>query len=69
MLTTLWKDNIFGSHKNPIKCKALFPQWNLKKCRLYGVSNTEDQFHFPRKLIPVANRFLENQLVAASDYY
>ena len=69
LLAALWKDCIFGSQKNLIKCKALFPQWNLKTCKLYGVSNTEEQFDFPRKLIPQAHRFFEKPLTAASDYY
>ena len=69
MLAALRKDSIFGSQKNPNKRKALFPQCNLKGCKFYGVSNTEEQFDFPRKLIPAAHRFLENSLVAASDYY
>ena len=60
--------SIFGSQKSPIKCKALFPKWNLKTCKFCAVSNTE-QFDFPRKLIPAAHRFLEDSLVAASDYY
>ena len=63
------KDSIFGSQKNPIKCKPLFPQWNLKIFKFYGVSNNEEQLDFPRKLIAVAHRFLENPLVAASDYH
>ena len=59
---------IFGYQKNAIKCNAFFPQWNLKRCKFYGVWNIEEQFDFPRKLIPVAHRFLEKALVAA-DYY
>ena len=58
LLAASRKDSIFGSQKNPIKCKALFPQWNLKTCKFYAVSNTEEQFDFPRKLIPVARCFL-----------
>ena len=69
MLVASEKDSIFGSQKNSVKCKELFPQWNLKTCKFYGISNTEEQFDFPRKLIPVAHRFLEDPLVAASDYY
>ena len=41
----------------------------MKTRKFYSVSNTEEQFDFPRKLIPVAHRFLENPLVAASDYH
>ena len=52
LLAASRKDSIFSSQKNPIKCKALFPQWNLKTCKFYGVSNTEEQSDFPRKLIP-----------------
>ena len=48
------KDSLLGFQKNPIKCKALFPQWNLKACKFCGVSNTEKQFDFPRKIIPAA---------------
>ena len=58
-----------GSQKNSIKCKAIFPWWNLKTCIFYDVSNTEEQFNFPRKLIPVAHRSIENPVVAASGYY
>ena len=65
----LRKDSIFSSQKNPIKCRALLPQWNMKICKFYGVSNTAEQIDFPGKLIPVAHCFLENPLVAASDYY
>ena len=54
MLAASRKDSILGSLKNPSKCKALFPQWNLKTCKFYGVSNTEEQFDIPRKLIPAA---------------
>ena len=63
------KDSISGTQKNSIKCYALFPQQNLKTSKFYGVSNTEEQFDFPRKLISVAHCFLEKPLVAASDYY
>ena len=69
LLVASWKDSIFGSQKNPIKSKALFPQWNLKICQFYDVSNTEAQFDFPRKIIPAAHRFLEDSLVTAPDYY
>ena len=69
LLATSRKDSIFSSQKNPIKCKALSTQWALKTCKFYGVSNTEEQFHLPRKLIAVVHRFLENTLVAASNYY
>ena len=69
LLAALRKDSIFGSQKNPITCKALSSQWNLKRCKFYGVSNTEEQFNLPMKLIPVVHRFIENPLVAASDYY
>ena len=34
-----------------------------------GASNTEEQFDFPRKIIPATHRFLEDPLVAAPDYY
>ena len=47
LLTPSRKDPIFGSQKNPIKCKALFPQWNLKTCKFCAVLNTEKQFDFP----------------------
>ena len=40
--------------------------YNTVSC---GVLNTEEQFDFPRKIIPIANRFLEDPLVAAPDYY
>ena len=63
------KDSIFGSQKNPIKCKVLFPQWNLKTCKFYCVSNTEEQFNFSMKVIPAGHRFLGDPLVAAPDYY
>ena len=55
LLATSRNYSIFGSQKNPIKCKALFRQWNLEICKLYGVSSTEEQFDFPRQLIPVAH--------------
>ena len=42
---------------------------DLKTCKFCSVSNNEELFNFPRKLIPVAHRFLENPLVAVSDYY
>ena len=64
-----WRDSIFGSKKNHIKCKALFLQWNLKTCKFFSISNTEKHFDFSRKILPVAHRFLEDSLVAASDYY
>ena len=67
LLVASRKDSIPVSQKNPVKCKALFPHWNLKTCKFYDVSVTEEQFDFPRKLIPVARRFLENPLVAVSD--
>ena len=69
MLAALRKDSIFGSQKNPIKCKTLFPQWNLKTCKFCGASNTEEQFHFPNKIITAVHRFLEDSLFAAPDYY
>ena len=69
LLAALRKDSNFDSQKNPIKRKAPFPQWSLKTCKFNGVSNTEEQFDFPSKLIPVVHRFLEGPLVAASDYY
>ena len=62
LLAASWKDSIFGFQKNSIKCKALFPQWNPKTCIFYGVLNTEEQFDLPRKLIPVAYRFLKNPM-------
>ena len=34
-----------------------------------SASNTEEQFDFPRKIIPATHRFLEDSLVAAPDYY
>ena len=34
-----------------------------------GASNTEEQFDFPRKIIPATHRFLEDPLVPARDYY
>ena len=57
------EDPIYGSQKNPIKCKALFPQCNLKTWLFYGVKNTEEQSDFFKNLIP------ENLLVAFSEYY
>ena len=51
------KNSIFCSQKNPNKYKALFPQWNLKTCKFYDVSNTEAQFDFRRKFVPVAHNF------------
>ena len=44
-------------------------RWNLKTCKFYGVPNTKEQSDFPTRLIPVAHRFLENPLVAVSEYY
>ena len=55
LLAALRKHFIFCSPKNSIKWKALFPMWNLKPCKFYGVSNTEKQFDFTRKSIPVAH--------------
>ena len=57
LLAASLKDSIFGSQKNLMKCKALFPQWNLKTCKVNGVSNTEEQFDFPRRKIPSAQCF------------
>ena len=34
-----------------------------------GASSTEEQFDFPRKIIPTAHRVLEDPLVEAPDYY
>ena len=53
----------FVSQKMPVNCKALFPRWKLKICKSYGVSNIEELFPF------AAHCFLEDLLVAASDYY
>ena len=47
LVVTSWKDSIFGSQKNPVKCKALFPWWNLKTCIFYGALNTKDSLIFP----------------------
>ena len=58
-LLAAWREgSIFGSQENPVPCKTLFLLWNLKSCKLYGVSSTEEQFVFPRKLIPAADNFL-----------
>ena len=56
MLVVSQKDSIFGSQKISVKCKERFPHWNLKTCKFYGISNIEEQFDFPRKLIPFFRR-------------
>ena len=55
LLSASRKDSIFDYPKNPIKCKALFPKWNLKACNFMVFQTMRNNLIF-RKLMPVAYR-------------